>query len=337
MNSPLNMKNYHLTIPGFFNTKNYGAALFHQSTYNNLLVDGLSLTAGLRLDYEDVNLDYNTYVDQVTTAKFKGNEKVSFTELLPKLSLKYVWSDRQFVYATASRGYKTGGFNVQMFSDLLTNAMPPLNEMNPDIRKTILYKPEFSWNYELGGQCLTFNDHLKSSISLFYINVNDMQLAKIFSSTSGRVITNAGQVASKGFEMSFDANLGGGFSAGLNYGYANATFKNFTDTLKSRNPLTGAPVYTPVDYKGKYVPYAPQNTLSLSGTYEHSFKHFLIDRLMATVQYTGIGKIYWTEDNAVSQDFYSLVNAKVGVTKGAFGLDVWAKNLSATEYNAFYF
>lgn len=336
MNSPLNLKNYHLTIPGFFNTENNGAAIFHQSTLNNLLVEGLSLTAGLRLDYENVSLDYNTYVDQMPTAKFKGNQTVSFTELLPKLSLKYAWTDRQFIYATASRGYKTGGFNVQMFSDLLTNALPPLNVMNPDVRKTILYKPEFSWNYELGGQCLTFNDHLKSGISLFYINVDNMQLAKIFSSTSGRVITNAGQVESKGIELSFDANLGGGFSAGLNYGYANATFINYTDTLKSYDNR-GNPTYTPVDYKGKYVPYAPQNTLSLSGTYEHSFKHSFIDRFMATVQYTGIGKIYWTEANTVVQDFYSLVNAKVAVNKGAFGLELWAKNLLKTEYNAFYF
>ena len=336
MNSPLNMKNYHLTIPGFYNTNNKGAALFHQSMYNNLLINGLSVTAGLRLDYEDVNLDYNTYVDQVPTAKFSGNQTVSFTELLPKLSLKYEWSNRQFVYATASRGYKTGGFNVQMFSDLLTNALPPLNELNPDILKTILYKPEFSWNYELGGQCLSFNNHLKSSLSLFYINVNDMQLAKIFSSTSGRVITNAGQTVSKGVELSFDANLGGGFSAALNYGYANATFSNYKDTLKSYDNRGNA-IYTPVDYKGKYVPYAPQNTVSLSGTYEHYFNHSFINSLMATVQYTGIGKIYWTEANDVSQDFYSLVNAKLGVTKGPFGLDLWAKNLFNSEYNVFYF
>ena len=335
MNSPLNMKNYHLTIPGLFNTNNKGAALFHQSTLNNILVKGLSLTAGLRLDYENVALDYNTFITQIPTAKFKGNEQVSFTELLPKVSLKYAWTDRQFVYATASRGYKTGGFNVQMFSDLLTNAMMGGNQ-NPDVLKTIMYKPEFSWNYELGGQCLTFNNRLKTSISLFYINVDNMQLAKIFSSTSGRVITNAGQVASKGLEMSMDAILGGGFSAGLNYGYANATFKNYTDTLITYS-ATGAAVYTAVDYKGKHVPYAPQNTLSISGTYEHSFKHALIDRLMATVQYTGIGKIYWTEDNTVTQDFYSLVNAKVGVNKGAFGLELWAKNLFNTGYNAFYF
>jgi outer membrane receptor protein involved in Fe transport len=336
MDSPLNMKNYHLTIPGLYNTNNKGVAIFHQSTLNNILVKGLSATAGLRLDYETVNLDYNTYIDQFVPAKFKGNESASFTEFLPKLSLKYAWNDRQFVYATASRGYKTGGFNVQMFSDLLTNAMPPVNALHPDVRRAIKYKPEFSWNYEVGGQCLTFNDHLKTTLSLFYINVDNMQLAKIFSSTTGRMITNAGQVESKGVELSFDANLGGGFSAGLNYGLANATFLNYTDTLKSYNNM-GKPVYTAVDYKGKFVPYAPQNTLSVSGTYEHSFEHGIIDHLLATLQYTGIGKIYWTESNAVSQDFYSLVNAKVAVTKGAFGLELWAKNLLSTRYNAFYF
>jgi len=221
-----------------------------------------------------------------------------------------------------------------MFSDLLTNAMMGGNQ-NPDVRNTILYKPEYSWNYEVGGQCLTFNNHLKTSISLFYINVDNMQLAKIFSSTSGRVITNAGEVESKGLELSMDANLGSGFSVLMNYGYSNATFKNYTDTLKTY--IAGTPVYTPVDYKGKYVPYAPQNTLSLSGTYQHSFKHSIIDGLMATVQYTGIGKIYWTEANDISQNFYSLINTKVAVTKGAFGLELWAKNLFNTEYNAFYF
>lgn len=335
-NSPLNMKNYHLTIPGFFNTDNKGAALFHQSTLNNLLIKGLSVTGGLRLDYEDVNLDYNTYVDQAATAKFKGNETVTFTELLPKLSLKYEWNDRQFVYVTASRGYKTGGFNVQMFSDLLTNALPPLSITNPNVRKTTLYKPEFSWNYEIGGQCLTFENRLKTTVSVFYSKLDNVQLAKIFSSTSGRVVTNAGQAESKGFELSLDANLGSGFSATLNYGYAKATFTNYTDTLKTYSS-TGKAIYTPVDYKGKHVPYAPQNTLSLSGTYEHEFRNTFIDRISTTVQYTGIGKIYWTDANDVSQSFYSLVNAKVGISKGALGLELWARNILDTRYNVFYF
>jgi len=336
-----------MDIPGAFNTNTRGGAIFHQSTLNNLLVDGLSLTAGLRVDYEKVTLDYNTntslnvnmesqyYTGPYTlTDTLKGVESVEFSELLPKVALKYEWGKKQFVYATLSRGYKTGGFNVQMFSDLVQNGL--MNSGNPsapapDVRKVILYKPEYSWNYEVGGQCLAFNDHLKSTVSLFYINVNDLQLTQFVPSGNGRMISNAGKVVSKGLELSLEGKIGNGFSAGFNYGYANATFATYTDSVR-----VGAG-FQQVDYKGKYVPYAPQHTVSVSGNYEHSFEHAFIDHLMANIQYSGVGKIYWTEANDISQDFYSLINAKVVVTKGAFGLELWAKNLMNTGYNAFYF
>ena len=164
-----------------------------------------------------------------------------------------------------------------------------------------------------------------------------MQITQFVPNGLGRKISNAGAATSKGLEVSLDANLGAGFSAGINYGYANATFSNYSDSVGTVNPTTHKTVYSKVDYNGKYVPYAPQNTVSLSGNYEHLFKHSFIDRLMATVQYTGVGKIYWTEANDISQNYYSLVNAKVGVVKGALELELWAKNLFNTNYNAFYF
>jgi outer membrane receptor protein involved in Fe transport len=341
-----------MKTPGTFNTNTMGGAIFHQSTFNNILIHGLSLTAGLRLDYEKVKLNYNTgtSLNVLMTSPYyngpyqmadtlKGNLAVQFSELLPKVALKYEWSDRQFVYGTVSRGYKAGGFNVEMIADLVTAGLQGnQSATTPEtVLKTISYKPEYSWNYEIGGQCLSFNDHLKSSISLFYININDLQLTQFVPNGLGRKITNAGQAVSKGFEFSMDANLGSGFSASLNYGYANATFSTYSDTVQTFNNKTNQFENTKVNYKGKFIPYAPQNTLSLSGNYEHRFKNAFIDRFMASVQYTGIGKIYWTEANDISQDFYSLVNAKVGVTKGAFGMDIWAKNLFDTQYNAFYF
>ena len=336
-----------IATPGQYNTKTTGGALFHQSTYNNLFMDGLSLTAGLRLDYEKIDLDYNTGSSMhvkigPTTVLFadtlKDNLSIHFSELMPKVALKYEWSNRQFVYGNVSRGYKAGGYNVQMFADLVDKGMNNPQATKKDvILNTISYKPEFSWNYELGGQCLSFNDQLRSSITLFYIDINDLQLTQFVPNGLGRKISNAGQATSKGIELAFDANLGGGFSAAVNYGYANATFTTYSDSVRTMNPVTHKYVSTKVDYKGNYVPYAPQNTLSVAANYEHRFKNACIDQLTASVQYTGIGKIYWREDNALSQDFYSLVNAKVGITKGAFGLDIWAKNLFDTQYNAFYF
>jgi len=92
-----------------------------------------------------------------------------------------------------------------------------------------------------------------------------------------------------------------------------------------------------VDYKGKFVPYAPQNTLNIGCEYLHTFKKSFVDQIMASVQYNGAGKIYWDVDNSIYQNFYGLVNAKVGVGKGNFRVELWAKNLFDTQYNAFYF
>ncbi|MDP4239446.1 MAG: TonB-dependent receptor [Bacteroidota bacterium] len=336
-----------LATPGLYNTETTGGALFHQSTYNNLFVNGLSLTAGLRVDYEKIDLDYNTGSTMniaMGPATFlfadtlKDNLSVHFSELLPKIALKYEWSTRQFVYANVSRGYKAAGYNVQMFADLVDKGITnPAATQKEAVLNSISYKPEYSWNYELGGQCLSFNDRLKTAVSLFYINLDNLQLTQFVPNGLGRKISNAGAATSKGVEVSADANLGAGFNAGLNYGYANATFTTYTDSVQITDPTTHKKVNTKVDYNGNHVPYAPQNTLSASASYEHIFKNAFIDRLMATVQYTGVGKIYWTEANDISQDFYSVVNAKVAVSKGGLGVELWAKNLFNTKYNAFYF
>jgi outer membrane receptor protein involved in Fe transport len=336
-----------LETPGQYNSKTTGGALYHQSTYNNLLIDGISLTAGVRVDYEKIDLDYNTGSTmhiQAGPANFvfadtlKDNLSVHFSQVLPKVALKYEWSNRQFVYANVSRGYKAGGYNVQMFADLVDKGITnPAATQKDAIMNAISYKPEYSWNYELGGQCITFDNHLKTAVSLFYIDLNDLQLTQFVPNGLGRRISNAGTATSKGLEVSADANIGAGFSVGLNYGYANATFSHYSDSVATTDPVTHKTTYSRVDYKNKHVPYAPQNTLSGSIGYEHAFSNCFIDRVMATVQYTGTGKIYWTEANDISQDFYSTVNAKVGVSKGGLGLELWAKNLFDTRYNAFYF
>ena len=334
-------------IPGNYNTTTWGGALFHQSTYNHLLVDGLSITAGLRADFEKTKLDYFTHSKLNLNMKMgpmtrplsiadtlQGKESLQFSEILPKVALKYAWNDRQFAYVTVSKGYKTGGFNIQMFSDLMQTQL--MNSGNPaatkiNVAEAIAYQPEHSMNYEIGYQSAFFNHRLKTHLSLFYMDISDMQLTKFVPSGNGRMITNAGEVTSKGMEVSLQTYLGKGFSLDVNYGYANATFENYTDSVKVGNSVEE------VDYKGNFVPYAPQNTLCLNGTYTHLFNNAFIDHITANVQYMGTGKIYWDEANSLFQQFYHTVNAKVGLVKNNFELEIWGKNLLNTNYNTFYF
>ena len=332
-------------IPGVFKTPTYGGAVFHQSTYNNLFVEGLSLTAGIRLDYEKTKLDYNTSATvnldvipprgdassyQVSTTPI-GSGSVSFTEWLPKVALKYEFDSQRYVYASATKGYKVGGYNVQVFADIVRDIVMekgkqlrnPSNEpLEQETQAAILaetsYKPELSWNYEIGFKGEIIKDFLYAELAGFYIDVRDIQLTQM--AEMGRIINNAARAESFGGEVSLTTYLSDNFSLTANYGYTHATFKN--DTL---------------GYSGNYVPFAPQNTLSLSAVYNKNFNKKWIDNFNIQAQYNAAGRIYWTEANDVYQDFYGVLNAKASFSKSYFSLAFWMKNILNEEYAAFYF
>ena len=145
-------------------------------------------------------------------------------------------------------------------------------------------------------------------------------MTQFVESGQGRIINNAAGANSFGGEVSLTAYLSENFSLTANYGYTRATFKN--DTL---------------GYNGNYVPFAPQNTLSLSAAYNKNFNKKWIDSFNLQAWYNAAGRIYWTEANDVYQDFYGVLNAKTSVSKGNFGLAFWAKNILNEKYAAFYF
>ena len=78
------------------------------------------------------------------------------------------------------------------------------------------------------------------------------------------------------------------------------------------------------------------NTLGINGSYTVLPQGWL-DKLVVSMGMTGLGKIYWAEDNAVCQDFYAVLNAKVSATKGMFTWELWGKNLTDTDYMAYGF
>ena len=53
------------------------------------------------------------------SVRFAGKEHTDYLQLLPKFTLQYAWNPENNVYATVSRGYRSGGYNIQMFSDLI--------------------------------------------------------------------------------------------------------------------------------------------------------------------------------------------------------------------------
>jgi outer membrane receptor protein involved in Fe transport len=345
---PLTLTDLSIPVVGDYNMKNYGAAAFLQAGYNNLFIEGLNLSAGLRVDYEKASLEHFTHsvfnyrmqigqairtgtkADTLPHGVRPGKEDIDFMQFLPKFSLQYEKGGSMF-YATVSRGYKAGGYNVQMFADLMQGQMRSMTPVDFDFKQATSYKPEFSWNYEIGARFSLKGANrqlLNTGITVFYLDIRNQQIAQWAPGGQGRMIKNAGHSASKGVEIDATYYPFDGMRLGLAYGYTNNKFVEYIEVLSET---------AEADYKGYYVPFVPGNTVSLNATYTFKLKTCLTDRLILDAQYTGAGKTYWTEDNSVSQKYYSLLHAKLTAEKGSVSLSIWGRNLFDTRYTTFYF
>lgn len=367
---------------GKFKTPVASGALYHQSTFNNLFTKGLSLTVGLRLDYEknyftynsETNIGYDYYLsmgkmkidvpNMNTHIKFDGKTDNDYWQLLPKFALKYEFSNQNNIYASVSRGYRSGGYNVQMFSDLTTNSLQGnmmkdtktklkqvmmndyhMSEAQVDgmlagmkipeekllsVEESTIYKPEYSWNYEIGSHLTLFDKKLWLDLAAFYMDTRDQQVARFANTGLGRVTVNAGKSRSIGAEVALRASITDAFSLNAAYGYTNAKFNDYRTNSKNSED-------NDIDYSGNYVPLVPQNTLNVGGEYVFRFNYSPVKNITLNANYCGAGKIYYTESNDVSQDFYGTLNASVGVNFQNLNISVWGQNLLNKSYSTFYF
>jgi outer membrane receptor protein involved in Fe transport len=197
----------------------------------------------------------------------------------------------------------------------------------------VRYQPEHSWNDEIGFKGDVVKDVLYADVVVFYIDVRDVQITQFVQSGQGRLLKNAGRAESMGVDLGLTARLIENLSLSLNYGYANAVLKDYQTKEKDE-----AGNIVDKDYSGNYIPFAPQNTLSLGAGYTKRLRNTrIIDRFNVHAQYTGAGKVYWTEANDASQSFYGLLNMKAGVSKGILSVNVWTRNSTNADYATFYF
>lgn len=349
---PINLKilSETMPVPGIFDTPVLGAAIFHQSTFNHLLFENLSATVGLRLDYEKNKIDYNSSAamniqmymagkpmgkPMEQAAEFIGKLDDDHVQLLPKFALKYDFNKQNNIYATVSRGFRSGGYNIQMFSELLQSALkqrPGAGSAASDdeIKNLVTYKPEYSWNYEIGSHLSLFGGKLKTDLAAFYMDTRDQQIAKFVESGLGRMMVNAGSSESYGAEVNLTASVNRNLSLNGSYGYTHSTFKKYNAGKSSSDEN--------IDYSGHYVPFVPRHTMNVGANYSFFLGgNKWAQSLTVGLNYTGAGKIYWTEKNDVSQSFYGTLNGRISLQAKALQIDFWGRNLTNKDYTTFYF
>ncbi len=348
-----------MIVPGEFHTPQFNLGFYHESNID--ITDRLTATLGLRYDYSMVKVNYDTEAIMSMTANVMGtsatykltslldnNAHNNFDQLLPKIGLNYRVSDNgSNIYATVSKGFRAGGYNIQMFSDILqtelnansskaTRGDYDVTHIDADydnINKTISYKPETSWNYEVGTHVNLFGNKVQADFSAFYMQIKNQQLSVMAGNYGyGRMMVNAGKSSSCGVEL---ALRGRAFNNHLDwtatYSYTRAVFKDYTDSVKGTDNK-----YTEVSYKNNYVPYVPQHAFSASADYRFDIRNSGLTAIILGTNVSGNGKTYWDEANTSSQKLYAVLGAHIDAQFGKLlTVSVWSKNITDSKYNTF--
>lgn len=168
-------------------THAYG--LFGQVAYR--FSDKWRAKAGVRQSYDERELDLvQTLSDPggvlgpAGVTVLRQNESKDWQATTPEFGLEYAPEDNRLYYATASRGYKAGGYN--------TSSVQPA------------FDPEYLWAYEIGVKASFPDPALRMNAAVFHYDYDDMQLDSLpVCAPAGTypIVINAGQATLQGADI----------------------------------------------------------------------------------------------------------------------------------------
>jgi len=293
-------------------SKSLGAALYAQATYKaNKKTD---IIFGVRYDYqyskEEVLGEYQP--DSSPTPIFQtqpdtsGN--TSYSAFSPMLSIAFHPVANTNLYATYSRGYRTGGL-TQLGAD---PTQPPL----------YAYKPEYSNNFEIGIKNTFLNNRVRANISLFYTNVTNVQVPTLVLPAAITVTKNAGGLTSKGIDAELATTILKCLEATYNFGYTDA---KYTTLNLSQNGAAS-------DLAGNHEIFTPDITSMLAIQYSLPLIQSQSFKIIVRGEWFYLGKEYFDLANSISQEPYSFLNTRLGIAIKHFELYLWGRNLTDVKY-----
>lgn len=271
--------------------KSSSIGLFGHLTYN--INDKVSLLTGIRYDKE--KKEHTLY-----------KETKNFSALSPKLALNYSLSDESMAYVSITKGYRAGGFNTSS-----TQAAKHSFEQENLI------------SYELGTKNRLLDDKLLLDLSLYYMDIDDMQVKTSLSPYDGYT-SNAGQSTSKGLELELNYNITDSLTFFSTVGLNETKFDDFEDNIF--DPNTGTQIGT-VNYKGNENIYSPKYNYNIGLSYRNNDGYF------ARADISGFGSMYTDKENTNKVDAYKLVDAKIGYETNSYEIYLYGKNIFNKEHN----
>lgn len=276
----------------------YGASLFGQATIT--FYDHLEIGIGLRHDYESHSACLKGFSEPALLPQSMSTADETFNQTSPRATITYHLTPYSLVYAEAAKGYKSGGFNTQPLPDHTA------------------FSEETSWTYEAGAKTSWFRNRVTANVAVFRIDWNDLQMDVPIGSTPGVFyIDNVGQARSMGGEVDLMIRPASLIDLFAGVGMLTTEFRP--------GSTSGG-----IDVGGNDLPFAPRTSWHagievaqpLSGSFRGTMR----------VEAVGTGSYYYDAANLASQSDYTLANARIGVSSGAWRVEGWINNFLDQDY-----
>ena len=291
---------YIKNVTGTRNYSSENSAFF--GTFDYLLSETLRVSFGLR--WEDWEANY----DDTFGEHFNPSDQM----LGGKLSLMKEWSDDTNLYASIGRGYKAGGFNLGTgFS-------------NPLYTDTLIYDPEYLWNYELGINRQFANSNTNLDAVIFYSDRKDQQVMASTQmdpndpNTFTFLTQNAASGENYGLELSLQSYPTDSLRVFASLGLLQTEVNNF-DSNSQQN--------------GRGQAHAPERSFAVG------IRWFPNDSIYFGFDVNGKSDFYYSDSHDNQSSSYTLANLVIGYQQDQWNYEFWVRNLFDEYYSlrGFYF
>ena len=290
---------------------NFAWAVFGEAAWD--LTDTFEAAVSLRYD-EDTR--ENTTLTEPPHGDFTGIQivpgtvrKETWSDLQPKVTLRYMPNEDVTVYGGYSRGFRSGGFNQSGVG----LAVP-----EPGIED--LFDEQIADTFEIGVKSIFAGGRVFTSLSAFY---TDFEGAYFFFFDPGTSTQNLGSIPETeymGFEFEGNAQFNEYVSGYFGLGYTDSEIKRAAD---------------PADV-GNQAPLVSEYTVNLGGVFRYPMEVFGMNTDgVLRIDYQKIGDTWWDPGNLSVRSPVDLVDVRLGLDmEDNWSLMLWAKNALDEEYNS---
>jgi len=289
------------------NTGTESMAAFGQLTWH--LGKDTQLTLGGRYNYEEISVDF---YNRVTDERYKSDD--SEDRWLGKLALQHFVDEDTMLFASAATGYKGQGYDISQSFNQRTADNP--------------VGSEDSRSFEVGVKSTLLDQRLQLNVVGFYTQYDDYQAqnSEVIDDELILVITNVGQLETKGVEIDANFLVGRGLIFNSSIAWIDAVIDDYPDADCYRNQTVeqGCVPFEPgsdrfvQDLNGEPLNNSPDWKITVGARYFQPLESLPFDGFV-NVNYQWQDEVILDlkQNPGTVQDSYGTLNISTGIRESA--------------------